>query len=636
MSEQKTKGQLQAEQFADKVVAAILLIVVAIMPLVVRIATLQTPPELVHYVMMTEFHDVFAYWKGFILNISALLLLLYLVSDLATGGHIRPTKASLKKFFTSTPVVLSLVYLLFVTISAFRPGFWHTSFRGTFHRNEGLFTWFSYFIVFFATMLYVRQLKHAKILMSGMIFSSIIMGLIGATQFIGMDFFNTRLAAHIVLGTEQVRNSLAINPDATLLSTAFDIAHGTLFNPNTFGKYTAMVSPILLLCAFTYDGKRWVNGLFLLAGMLMLVSVFGSSSLGGLIGIVTAVFVLAGTYLCGLIYRGGIRIGGFSAKYIALSIFGVMVTLVLAIMFIAPLNYRVNFLFGRLGDAMRAETHSGYRFSADTNVFNIYHAGNLMYSVVINEPSQEAFINLRNAAGQFIPPAEIIPHADLSSGYIYHFDAFDQEGNPIRIARLEEAVVMNGFSGLFHFQIFYDNGNIYGRMINNDIVDFAEPVPAWGFYGRETWGSARGFIWSRTFPMMPSRTLIGHGPDTFVNVFPNHDILGLQMSFGNPYTHVDKAHNLFLQTWITTGGISALALFALFAYYLFTTFISLIKSKNEPIFSYGLRLGLLSGISAFVMSSMATDSTIGSTGVFFVLLGMGFGLNKIIQSQPEI
>jgi O-antigen ligase len=106
---------------------------------------------------------------------------------------------------------------------------------------------------------------------------------------------------------------------------------------------------------------------------------------------------------------------------------------------------------------------------------------------------------------------------------------------------------------------------------------------------------------------------------------------GLQLSFNNPYQVVDKAHNLFLQTWVTTGGISAILLFALFFHYLLTTFWGVVASKGEGAFTYGLRLGLLAGISGFVMSSMATDSTIGSTGVFFVLLGMGYGVNYFLK-----
>ena len=75
-----------------------------------------------------------------------------------------------------------------------------------------------------------------------------------------------------------------------------------------------------------------------------------------------------------------------------------------------------------------------------------------------------------------------------------------------------------------------------------------------------------------------------------------------------------------------------MALIFLFGYYALTTFVSLVRTnKKEGNFLHGLRFGLLAGISAFSVAAMATDSTIGSTGVFFVLLGLGYGVNFYVK-----
>jgi O-antigen ligase len=133
--------------------------------------------------------------------------------------------------------------------------------------------------------------------------------------------------------------------------------------------------------------------------------------------------------------------------------------------------------------------------------------------------------------------------------------------------------------------------------------------------------------------------VIGSGPDTFINIFPHHDLINKLRFYEYAYETVDKAHNLYIQTWITTGGVSALALVFLFGNYIVRAFVSLVKSKGESRFSYGLRLGLLAGISAFCVSSLATDSTIGSAGVFYVLLGLGYATNSaafnIAKSSAE-
>jgi len=130
---------------------------------------------------------------------------------------------------------------------------------------------------------------------------------------------------------------------------------------------------------------------------------------------------------------------------------------------------------------------------------------------------------------------------------------------------------------------------------------------------------------------MPARTIIGSGPDTYTMVFPQNDILGKSRFLETPYTPVDKAHNIYMQTWITTGGISALALIFLFGYYLFTSFIALVRSRlKEGMLLFGIQFGFLVGISAFCISAFATDSTIGSSGVFYLLLGLGYGVNMLV------
>lgn len=622
--------------YIDYIVGVLLMIVVGVMPLVVRIVILSVPPELLHMFPQEmfpngQYMDMFTYSRGWLVLIPAALISFFCVSDWITRGKF----PKFKEFFKQTHVILSMVYLAFVIISAVFSSYTHSSWLGTYDRNEGALMWISYFVVFFAAEYFSRDTKYAKFVLYGLAFSSIIMGAIGVSQFIDRNFFSTDLAQWLMTvgGDERVfamRGSF--NP-------VFTIAHGTQYNPNTFGKYTAMLSPVLLLAALTYEGKRFVNVILLVAGGLMLLGVFGSSSLGGLIGIVTAVAVLLVTYLC----KPGIPI-----KRLAIAAGPVVAALVLAILLITPLNERVMFLFGRLGDAMRAEMSDRQEYVFDENTFAVRRHDADIFRMVVHGMATEGTVNwltvYDSAGNEILPSSRLGPPAlgrlpdnenappQQDAPVVYTFDIPNYR-----------TVTLWQFPDIFvyyhrtasPFVLTLENGRLYGVSPTFDPIDLHRDIPAWGFAGRENWGSNRGYIWSRSFPLMPRRTLIGTGPDTFLLVFPQYDIAYLQPLFSMPYTLVDKAHNLFIQTWIQTGGISALALFGLFGHYLFTTFKSLIKSKDEPLFSYGLRLGLLSGVSAFVMSSMATDSTIGSTGVFFVLLGVGYGLNRAAKSKKE-
>ena len=640
MSTGKVKNKAEnAAKFKDRVNGVLLAIVVGLMPIIVRAAVRPMTPDLQWLFVEAQYGDVFVFWKSVFISIPAVLLLIYNGFDWLASGKLPDFKGYLKR----TPVVLSLAYLVFVLISAVLSSFPYTAWLGTRGREEGALMWMVYFIVFAAAMFYVREPKHTKPILWGLTFSSIIMGAIGVSQLLGRDFFGTQLGNWLVtLGAYGIQGGIDIN---------FTIATGTLFNPNTFGKYSAMVAPILLVAGLVYSGKQAVKILMLAGGVLMLVGVFSSSSLGGLIGIAAATGVLVGTYICGFVYRKvkhkGSQ-GNIKRPMVLLMFGGVVLATVLALMFIPPLNNRVTTLFARLQQAAAAETTSVHRFAFEGNTMLAYLEDNTLFSVTVEtfDPAAAGWVTVRDGAGQVLAPAQSQPLSQRGPGVsIFHVPGF----RTVTVQRYTDAFLVMP-EGQSMFFLTYENGRLYGLRpirefdfnsptLGADTVfaaptNLSDPIPAWGFEGRETWGSSRGYLWSRALPMMPRRAIIGSGPDTFVNVFPNHDMAGLQLAFNNPYQIVDKAHNLFIQTWITTGGISAILLFALFFHYLVTTFWGVVRSKDGALYLYGLRLGLLSGISGFVMSSMATDSTIGSTGVFFVLLGMGYGLNYL-QKQGQ-
>jgi len=626
MSTRKTKMNKaeKAAIFKDRVNGALLAIVVGIMPLIVRVARRPLTPDLTWlFPGVEQYGDVFVFWKAVFISVPAIILLLYNVFDMLTNGK----KFDIKAFVKRTPVILSIAYLAFVLISAIASSYSYTAWFGTRGREEGALMWLVYFIVFVSAMLYVREPKYTKPILWGLAFSSIIMGAIGVSQLVDRDFFDTAFGHWLV--------SVGV-PGVEEMGTTFTIANGTLFNPNTFGKYTAMVAPILLIAGLVYDGKRHTKALMLLGGALMLVGVFASSSLGGLIGIVTATGVLVVTYVCSFIYRRLKSEGGrANVGRVGLMFGGVAVAVVLSLLFVPPLNNRVTTLFVRLQQAAAAETTTQHRFAFEGDTIIAYRSNDTLFSMTVHHfvPVADSWMTVRDGTGQEVLPAAYTPMTEEAPAiYEFHIPGF----RAVTVERYNELFTVLPAGQAAPFFLVFSGGQIYGLWRDLESrIDISEPVPAWGFYGRETWGSSRGYLWSRSFPLMPRRTVIGSGPDTFVNVFPNHDVTGLQLSFNNPYQIVDKAHNLFIQTWISTGGISAILLFALFAHYLFTTFWSVVTSKGETIFTYGLRLGLLASISGFVMSSMATDSTIGSTGVFFVLLGMGYGLNYFLQKQRQ-
>lgn len=100
-----------------------------------------------------------------------------------------------------------------------------------------------------------------------------------------------------------------------------------------------------------------------------------------------------------------------------------------------------------------------------------------------------------------------------------------------------------------------------------------EESPIAGFLkGKELIGSMRGYIWSRTIPILPDYLVLGAGPDCFLYEFPQDDIWGKLYAYGTGSIVVDKPHNLYLQIFVNEGGIALLAFLAVCVSYLWDCF----------------------------------------------------------------
>jgi len=618
---------------SDWIYGGLLLIVVAIMPLVVRVTLIPAPPEFIAMYGRTAQVDFFSYYKGWLLGVPATFIVIYFLVELFFEKY---KGFNFMSRISKPEVIASLVFLWMALLSAIFSSYRHTSWRGAIDRGEGVWILLAYFIVFFATLFYVRKDYHAKLIIYGLTFSSIIMGLVGLSQFLERDIFLTGFGQwFLALGVPAHAREAALEGDG--IGTVFEMAYGTLYNPNTFGKYTAFVAPILMAAGLFYDegGKKGIIArvAFFLGGGLMLIGVFGSRSLGGFVGIAVAIGITVVTIIIRFFYQmknrkkeegtgsgsGKLPMGAWVAGA------GVVVVLVASLFLIPVVNDRFTLALTRFDEALRGEIRPMDEMNFAGDRFTLVAGGQERFTLVMSEGYEW---QIYDALDQIIPLAyRLDPIAEGGPDrYIYSIPGYRN----ITIEKFPDAVSYQRIG------LRYVDGRIYGISPNERLIDMHVPVPARGFYGREYWGSNRGYIWSRTFPLMSSRLIVGSGPDTFTQVFPQNEFIAKMFLWGNPHIPVDKAHNIFLQAWITTGGISAIALLILFGYYLLTTFISLIRSKKEEgNFFFGLRFGLLAGISAFTVGAMSTDSTIGSSGVFYLILGLGYGINYIVKAKTH-
>lgn len=156
-------------------------------------------------------------------------------------------------------------------------------------------------------------------------------------------------------------------------------------------------------------------------------------------------------------------------------------------------------------------------------------------------------------------------------------------------------------------------------------------VENFGFKNYQNIANRRGFIWSRTIPLMKDYWFTGVGPNAFIIAFPNDDFVGSKR-VGNTSTLVDKPHNAFLQIYIQTGGISAIAYVGLWLWYLIGG-IRLFWRRRPGTDIEKIGFGLLIGIFSFAVAGLTNDTVIGSQNIYWILLGAGYAANRIIRQK---
>lgn len=136
---------------------------------------------------------------------------------------------------------------------------------------------------------------------------------------------------------------------------------------------------------------------------------------------------------------------------------------------------------------------------------------------------------------------------------------------------------------------------------------------------------ARGYIWSRSIPLLKHTLVIGSGPNTFAFMFPNYDIVDMYNNrggYGGDY--ITKPHSLYLQMGIQTGVVSVLCFTALCLYLAAVNLKSFCsKAAGRAMTDRGMSLALSMSIVGFMIFGLCNDSSITTAPMLWTVLAMG-------------
>ncbi len=600
---------------SDKLIGIFLFIVIAIIPLICKLNSVSVSAEEYNIIRSSDtVNDIFSYSKSVLILTMGVIITLFMVFQILGEDGFTID-------FKSKPVILAGVYILFALVSSVFSDYHYTSFFGISERYEGFFVWLCYMIFMVVAMAFASDRKRLDFIIWGFFLSGFFVGLVGIFQFFGYNIFSTEWFSKLVMGDSY---------SGTPMTIRFDSVFATLYNPNCAGLYFCMMFSVVCVMAVLMPLRNKVKWLFAVLAVVLGICAVGSDSVGGLLGLVAGIGFAAVVLICYYVFAVknkaaiGITIGGAVAGIIAL---------------IVLLNSNAVIIqkFYIIIDALK----NGESLGESASFYEDIEVDGMVGKIITKDG--EFAIDYAAEATQFmhdgivLDPVSEEPMDGGGTVYTYDESGLTWEMSLYEIETNDLFVVNIIGTDSGGTQTYFLFGEVDGKLTALDkfgnAVDLNNPPASWGFEGIERLGSNRGYIWSRSLPLLLNNIFIGSGVDTFVFEFPQDDIKGKLNFLGNPYVIIDKPHNMFIQTGINTGVISLLVMLCLFVLYIVQTIKRVFSDKEQGLNT--IRISIMAGVVAYLVAGMATDSVVTVAPVFWTLLGTGFGANVINHERVK-
>jgi hypothetical protein len=462
--------------------------------------------------------------------------------------------------------------------------------------------------------------------------SSAILGLLGISQALDKDFFRTAFGQKLITPNVMTESGETVNElidkakaaGELLLNFTFQNReiYQTVYNINYVSFYLSLLIPIFgMLLIYTLSKKQQMP-LYkkIIAGTLfalLMYNLIGSASSGGFLGMfVVVVFAI-------ILLR----------KRLLLWWKPLLVVLVITIL-VGGVSYErwMPELSGAIKSVLGVTTEEDIPVSVAEKHYIDYlltEENDIRFSVDGNEmvittfPNDPLAINAKSGEGVALEmvPTEVSP--------IYTFEDPRYDFFLVQPARSEDGsyfiiISIDQQEKNWVFRLT-EQGVLYNNELGKKLA-LSESVPAIGWENNINFGSGRGYIWSRTLPMMKETLVIGTGADTYCLYFPHHDYVGKYNAGWNVNLIVDKPHNMYMGMWTGTGGLSVMAFLSILLLYFVQT-IKLYWRKEIETFSDFAGIGVAFGVLGFVVSGLVNDSSVSIMPIFYTFLGIGLATN---------
>jgi O-antigen ligase len=587
----------------------------AIIIMITRMHSYERPMDQFFWsVGESKLTDFFSYYKMVAILICAAAVLIFLLYRIFIQAFY------IKRSFAYIPMI---VYSVFVLLSYSFSDYKLFALWGWNDRFEGTLVLLSYMILLFFVINTVNSEKNVRWLVYVLAAVSTLLGLLGLTQALDKDFFQTTIGKKLITPSwfwDQVDN----------LNFTFQNKeiYQTVYNINYVSFYLTLLLPLfgLLFIHSVMRGKDEPLYKKLLWGALFALTLYnliGSASSGGLMGMAFVVVIAL------IVLNRNILL--WKKPVIILLLVTVAISGISYQRWATELSAAVDGVLGVQAES-RIEKNKVYHKldyieTVKNDIIVCYNGEELVFSTYPDDP---AAITISDSKENLIglEPVENNKNTfrinDKRFDWITVRPAVDENENHYVFIRTDEQD--------WPF-IVADTGVKY-LTGTKKLVDLVK-VPAVGWEDNQSFGTGRGYIWSRTIPMLKETVVLGHGADTYCIYYPHHDYVGKYNSgaFSSKMNVVvDKPHNMYFGYMIGTGIISVVVLLVLWGIYIVQSF-AIYRRKSYSDFLSFAGAGIFLGILGFLVSALVNDSTVSVMPMFYGLLGTGIAINTMLKRK---
>lgn len=575
-----------------------ILFITAIIPLIVYAKGLQLDgQEMLNWKGGSKHADLFDYYKSIWFIIMsfvsfALLIILKLTNQI-----------KIKKTRYYIPII---IYIIATILSAIMCENSTVAMRGFIGMFQGVWVLIGYMLILICAVNLFNSEREMKWLLLGLSVSGFIVCLIGVGQFFGYDFLSTPFGKNLILPKAY---------EGSAASLTFKAAKGTIYstfgNPNFLGSFTALLFPLFFSALLGVKDKKY-KLLFGVLSILVFFNWIGCKSRAGYLGLFFSFIIFI------ILFRKKIK------QHIKGLLIFIALLIVLAIGMNKVTDGKILNEISRLNIMKEKERleklDQGVKFtdiqidkfkmtvSTTENTLNIY----------LNNEGELTFTDEKDNKISHIKNEKTITFED-------------EKYKPYSLVREEKdpKIVLRAYGRNLTFYIIEEGF----RVISTGKQLIIPQLPdTFGFEGKEMFASARGYIWSRSIPILKDTFILGYGPDMYTIKFPQNDIVGKLNFFRDQLLLVDKPHNMYLQIGINTGVISLLAVLALFIMYFIDSFKVYFKRDINSFYEY-LGIGAFTAFCGYCISGLFNDHYIAISPLFWIILGLGISINTILKKQ---